>query len=131
MLRGQRILVIEDEALIAYDLGAAIKSADGEVVGIAMDLERAFELAETPNLTAAIIDLRLNGQSSREVAQRLAEREVPFIFYTGHDETPTLRAWPKAPVLLKPATNEEIIRALARVARGGPAARNRKARKAT
>jgi hypothetical protein len=65
--------------------------------------------------TAAIVDLRLHGQSVREAVERLSARDLPFLFYTGHGETPTAASWPSVPLLLKPLPPGEVVGMLARV----------------
>jgi DNA-binding NtrC family response regulator len=120
MLRGHYVLIIEDEPLIALDLEHALSSA-GAQVGISGTVDSALEAAKAPALTAAIVDLRLHGHSVRSVVERLSARDLPFIFYSGHTETPTAASWPSVPFLIKPLPAREVIDMLARVvsAKGG------------
>ena len=113
MLQGQHVLVIEDEPLIALDLEQALTSA-GADVGIAHTAASAIRAAESPAFTAAIVDLRLHGQSVREAVERLAARDLPFLFYSGHTETPTAASWPSVPFLIKPLPPAEVVDMLAR-----------------
>ena len=114
------MLVIEDEPLIALDLELALSSA-GAAVGVASTVASALEAAEAPAVTAAIVDLRLHGQSVRDVVERLGARGLPFIFYTGQTETPTAASWPSVPLLVKPTPAGEVVDMLARIvsAKGG------------
>lgn len=114
-LKGQHVLVVEDEPLIALDLEAALNDVGAKVIGPAGTLERALALADDSALTAAIIDLRLHGRSVREVVVRLTERTVPFIFYSGHLDTPTARALASVPIIFKPASSAQVVATLARV----------------
>jgi DNA-binding NtrC family response regulator len=114
MLQGQHVLVIEDEPLIALDLEQALISA-GAAVGIAHTAASAVRAAESPAFTAAIVDLRLHGQSVREAVEQLAARDLPFLFYSGHTETPTAASWPSVPFLRKPLPPAEVVDMLARV----------------
>ena len=59
--------------------------------------------------------LRLHGNSVREVVERLAARDLPFIFYTGQTETPTAASWPSVPFLAKPLPAGQVVDMLARV----------------
>jgi DNA-binding NtrC family response regulator len=120
MLRGQHVLIVEDEPLIVLDLEQALSSA-GAAVGVANTVASALEAAEAPAVTAAIVDLRLHGHSVRSVVERLSARDLPFIFYSGHSETPTGASWPSVPFLIKPLPAREVIDMLARVvsAKGG------------
>jgi DNA-binding NarL/FixJ family response regulator len=112
LLAGKRILVVEDETIIALDIENALADAGAEVVGGANNVARALELAATPGLTAAIIDLRLQGESAASVVELLVARRVPFIFFSGQAERGAAAAWPAAPVISKPATHRVIIEAL-------------------
>ena len=121
-LQGHRVLIIEDELLIALDLQEALSQIGAEVSGIATTVEEALVAVASPSLTAAIVDLRLSGQSVRDAVQALADRNLPFVFYTGLEATPTARSWPKVPLLLKPLPPEEVASTLARVASVHPKA---------
>lgn len=114
MLNGHRILIVEDEPLIALDLEAEFRDAGAETI-IAATLSEALNAAELEGLTGAVLDLGLNGQSVRGVAGRLSERGIPFVFYSGHEETTTARGWAQAPVILKPAASGQLIDMLIRV----------------
>jgi len=113
MLLGQRILIIEDEPMIALDLKLALAEAGADVVGVASTIEEARELADQADITAAIVDLHLQGQSVRAVVQRLTDRAVPFLFYSGDDDAPTAKAWPQVPLLTKPQAPAKILGMLA------------------
>src|SRR5215469_596961 len=82
-LAGARILVVEDEFIIALEIQANLEEAGATVVGPALTLQQALELAENESLSAAMLDLRLGRDSAAAVAQVLAERHIPFLFYTG------------------------------------------------
>src|SRR5262249_55832192 len=81
-LTGSEILLVEDEPLIAVDL-AHVLECEGARVHHARDIEPALRMADFPSLTAGIIDLRLATGSAEAVCEKLAHRNVPFIFYTG------------------------------------------------
>ena len=114
ILQGHRVLVIEDELLIALDLKEALIQVGADVVGVAATVEEALVAVAAPGLTAAIVDLRLNGRSVRDAVQILTDRDLPFIFYSGLEATPTAHSWPKVPLLLKPLPPEQVAEALAR-----------------
>ena len=113
MLRGQHVLIIEDEPLIALDLEQALSSA-GAVVHreYRRECTRGCRVA---SVTAAIVDLRLHERSVRDVVERLAIRNLPFVFYSGQTETHTASSWPGVPLLLKPLPPKEVVEMLARV----------------
>ena len=85
MLRGQHVLIIEDEPLIALDLEQALSA--GAVVNIANTVASALEAAKASSVTAAIVDLRLHGHSVRGVVDLLATRNLPFVFCFGQTES--------------------------------------------
>lgn len=116
-LNGHRVLIIEDEPLIALDLEGAVLQLRAQVAGLATTVEDALRGAADPAVTAAIVDLRLGGQSVREAIAALVKRGVPFVFYSGMEDTPTGGSWPAVPLLQKPLPPETVAKALANAAR--------------
>ena len=109
-LRGRDILVVEDEPLIALDLACSLRDAGANVLR-ASTLAHARELAERPGLSAAIIDYVLRESDCHRLWQRLEERGIPVILYTGWD-FPGAKG---AVVIPKPTPAKEItatVRAL-------------------
>jgi DNA-binding response OmpR family regulator len=120
-LAGLRILVVENEFLIADQSATALAARGAVVVGPVQSAERARAAieAETPGgLAAAVLDVTLADGSAAPVGAALRARGVPFVIVTGHTEPsePELRA---APVLQKPVREDELVRAVARIARRG------------
>ena|ERR1700731_403883 len=117
-LSGSRVLVVEDDSIIALDVQSSLEEAGAITVGPAFTLSRALELAKHENVSAATLDLRLGHDSAASVATILEERHIPFIFYTGQPvEDPVRRAWPHTKVLSKPASGHEIVDAIAEIIR--------------
>ncbi|MDR9776001.1 response regulator [Rhizobium hidalgonense] len=86
ILRGWRVLVVEDEFMLAEDLCQELAEAGAVVIGPAQSLERAMELLAVPDgLDAAVLDVNLQGKQVFPVADALLERQVPFVFTTGYD----------------------------------------------
>ena len=81
-LTGRVILVIEDEPLIALDIQDAFEDAGATVV-VARTLAAALVAVEDNSLSAAIVDHALGDGDSSEICQRLKERNVPFVTYSG------------------------------------------------
>jgi DNA-binding response OmpR family regulator len=111
ILSGHRILVVEDEALIAFDIEYAIKDAGGIVVGPFATVADAMAPVEQENLSAAILDVRLGAETSLPIARRLAEKGVSFLFYTAYPER--IEQSLVAQVVRKPATPDVLIGAVA------------------
>jgi DNA-binding response OmpR family regulator len=90
MLQGRRVLVVEDEALICMMLEDGLLEAGAEVVGPACSVKEALELidqvAADGGLSAAVLDINLDGETVFPVADRLAALGVPFIFATGYSK---------------------------------------------
>lgn len=113
-LRGKRILVVEDEALVAMLMEDGLADAGAEVVGPASSVEQALELVEraaacTGGLDAAVLDINLQGTVVAPVADRLAALGVPIIFATGYGEGVDRGAHGAAPLLTKPFGSDELI----------------------
>src|SRR3954466_6402529 len=86
-LRGQCLLVVEDEYLIAADLTTSLESLGVEVIGPAASVEEALSLIENygGSLDGAVLDVNLRNERVFPVADKLSERGVPFVFTTGYD----------------------------------------------
>ena len=87
-LAGLRILVVEDEYLIATDVAEIIEALGAEVIGPASRLEAARELARAEILDGGILDVRLGGELVFPLADDLLARGVPLILATGQDTVP-------------------------------------------
>jgi CheY-like chemotaxis protein len=90
-LRDCRILVVEDEYLIAMTLQDALESLGSVVVGPVPSVKKAMEtIASDPDIDAAIVDINLGGAMAYPVADALLARKIPFVFTSGY-ETDVLR----------------------------------------
>jgi DNA-binding response OmpR family regulator len=114
-LIGRRILVVEDEALIAMLVEDALLDAGAEVLGPAATVEEALSLFETGGPEAAVLDINLAGQVSTPVADLLAERGIPFVVATGYGAAGLPDRHRNAPVLAKPYDPRELVETLTRV----------------
>jgi DNA-binding response OmpR family regulator len=111
-LKGRSILVIEHEPAVAHELEQQFKLA-GATVYSAGELRDALHMAEHPALSAAVINLRLGADKTLPVCRRLEHLGIPFMFYTRHDPAEASHAWPKAPVVFKPAASHVVARTVA------------------
>jgi DNA-binding response OmpR family regulator len=124
-LAGARILVVDDEPLIALDLTALLAAEGAEVVGPAGSLAEGLRLARLGDVSVALLDVRLGRQSVAPLARLLHEQGVPFAFYTGQTtgENAWLnREWPAAPVVPKPSPGGRLVAAIAALRRPSTAA---------
>ena len=118
-LAGKRILLVEDEAVIAFAVEDMLLDLGCEVVGPAFRLEDARRMAATEAIDAAILDVNLNDERSYAVAEELARRSIPFLFATGYAEGGI--DWPQETELLpKPYRREQVQMALERLFRAAP-----------
>ena len=119
-LLGQRILIAEDNALIAIAFHDILKRAGAEVIGPVGSVQEAEDMARTENLTGALLDIRLHAEEIWSAASILVSRGVPFMFCTGHFDQNTLPAdWACHPVLVKPARPANIIDQLVKLVGAG------------
>jgi CheY-like chemotaxis protein len=86
-LAGARLLVVEDDYLIALDLSQSLEELGVEVVGPAGSLSQALALvgSEGDTLNAALLDINIHDERVYPVADALAAQRIPFIFLTGYD----------------------------------------------
>lgn len=103
-----KVLVVEDEALLALTLEDWLRDWGFDVVGPAMTLTAARELAGSAAIDAAILDVNLVGESSYPVAELLARRGIPYAFATGYGQAAEEAAGPTIQVLHKPYRGEEL-----------------------
>jgi DNA-binding response OmpR family regulator len=107
-LSGYSVLIVEDEPLIALDVHAALSSSGASLIA-ATRLAEARELIRRAEVSAAILDINLDGADCRPLCQAMSARRIPFMFYTGNPVESVTRLWPSAPVLTKPAPAEVIV----------------------
>ncbi|WGJ13850.1 response regulator [Methylocapsa sp. D3K7] len=110
-LSKHRILVVEDEALIAFEVGDIIKTAGGTVAGPFATVDEALRIIESENISAAILDMELWEDTSLFLARRLSDKNIPFLFYTAHSDK--IDVWGAAEIVKKPATSATLVSALA------------------
>lgn len=114
-LAGKRVLVVEDEYILADDLSLALEDASAEVVGPAPRTARALALLGENDVDAAVLDINLGGEMSFTVADALATRGVPFLFTTGYDAAVLPDRFDHVVRCEKPVDMRQIMRALQQV----------------
>ncbi len=105
-LKDERVLVVEDEALVSMLVEDGLRDAGATVLGPATTVGDALRLVEAAaadgGLSAAVLDINLQGDTVTPVADRLAALGVPFLFATGYGEKCDTGGHRAAPVLSKP-----------------------------
>ena len=84
-LEARRILVVEDEYLIAMEVEDVLRDLGAEVIGPFARLEPALRAAHREELHGAVLDVRLDGETVEEVAAALVSRGVPVLLTTGYE----------------------------------------------
>jgi DNA-binding response OmpR family regulator len=120
MKSAPRVLILEDERLIAILLADWVKELRCEMVGPAHTVSQALELIGSNSLNAAILDVSVGDQSCAPAADLLRSRGVPFAFATGRRADEILDRYPGTPVLSKPYEFETIRSALSNLLGGLP-----------
>lgn len=108
-LLGKRILLIEDEPLVALDIESDLTAAGFEVVGPAATLKSAKQLISEASFDAVLLDANLAGHPVDELAAALTQKSVPFAFATGYGREALPLAFRGAPLLLKPFNREQLL----------------------
>jgi PAS domain S-box-containing protein len=111
-LAGKRILVIEDEPLVAMDLESSLQAAGCEVVGPAGTLVHAMSLVAQADYDVALVDVNLAGRPVDEIATALTQKNRPFAFVTGYGREALPRGFRDAVVLNKPFSQEQLLASL-------------------
>jgi CheY-like chemotaxis protein len=116
-LDGRRVLIVEDEYLIAMEVKRWLQRAGADVVGPVPSVERALDLIAGGALDAAVLDLNLGGRGTAfPVADRLRALGVPHLFATGDVQVARGSGYEDRPRLEKPFVEAELVRAVAELA---------------
>lgn len=112
-LDGHRVLIVEDEYLIADEMRQWLRQAGADIVGPVPDVEQALDLIDGSGsaVDAAVLDVNLGqGETAYPIADRLKEVGVPYLFATG--DLQLLDDYRSRPRLDKPISERELLRAL-------------------
>ena len=111
-----RIFVVEDEALVAFEMEDVLQEMGFSVVGPSLRLEDAKELARREEIDAAFLDVNLGrGDTSQPVVEILRERGIPYAFVTAYDANQITFRLSDDRVLRKPVTSEGMLKTLRNV----------------
>lgn len=111
-----RILIVEDEMLIAMLLQDILRDLGHEPIGPAMRLETALTASAKDDFDLAILDINLGGKQSFPVADHLASRNIPFFFASGYGRAGLAEPHMNVPVVQKPYDAEQISETIGLVA---------------
>ena len=109
-LVGCRILIVEDEVLIALELQSLLTDEGVEVVGLASSVSEALSvLRNRVEIDCAVLDVNLAGEMVFPVADALSEAQIPFIFLTGHSDNHLPARYHGLPVIQKPYLAADLL----------------------
>jgi DNA-binding response OmpR family regulator len=112
-LTGRRILVVEDEYLIAVEVKRWLQAAGAVVLGPVPSVHQALDLIEDDGVDAAVLDVNLgDGDTAYPVADKLGSLSVPYLFATGDVRATSVATEAGRPRLEKPFLEKELVRAL-------------------
>lgn len=117
-LAGKRVLLVEDEFIVAAMAADMLQEVGAVVVGPAANVADGVALAKAEAIDAAVVDINLNGELSDPVAAALQERDIPFVFATGYGDTGQ-EGMGEARIVDKPYTQETLVAALTAVLEAG------------
>lgn len=110
-LSGKRVLIVEDEALIAFMVADMLTEAGATVIGPAVNIEQGLDLAANAAIDVATLDVNVRGERIDPVAEALDRRGVPYLLASGYTERPpNLR--PSVIILNKPYVESVLIGSL-------------------
>jgi CheY-like chemotaxis protein len=108
----KRVLVVEDEVLVALDIAQQIADGGFEVVGPATSIAKAVALIAERGCDVAVLDVNLGDETSEPIAERLRARGTPFVVLTGYSTEQLPPGFRGAPVLSKPTFPAVLLAAL-------------------
>jgi CheY-like chemotaxis protein len=115
-LRNCRILVAEDEYMLADDLVSSLRDAGAKVLGPVGTVARAADLvAREPRIDGAILDINLSGDTIFPVADSLIERGIGVVFTTGYDQSAIPDRYADIPRCEKPVSMRQLACAIGRI----------------
>jgi PAS domain S-box-containing protein len=108
-LKGNRILIVEDEFVIALSISSCLQEVGAVPVGPAYTVEQALRLIESQRLNGALLDANLGGSTVEEIAGALTRYDIPFAFVTGYSRDTLPPRYRHEPVLAKPFNPGQLI----------------------
>lgn len=112
-LAGQRILIVEDEMLLAMDLEGVLESWGAQILGPVPSIAKALDVLAEDRPDLATLDINLSGESSRSLAGELKARDIPFVLISGYsDAVSDDDTFKNASFVRKPYDERELLGAM-------------------
>ncbi|WP_313605222.1 response regulator [Rhizobium sp.] len=114
-VKGCRLLIVEDEYLLADELSRELTHAGAEIVSMVGTCEEALAFLDgEPPIDGAVLDINLGGEYAYPVADCLMDLQVPFLFATGFDATSIPARFEDIPRCEKPIDVFKVVQAIGR-----------------
>lgn len=113
---GPRVLLIEDEMMVARGMEMTLADAGYDVVGPMGNFDRAREAAASEAIDLAVLDINLRGREVFPIADILSARGIRFAFLTGYGREVLPERYADSPLLLKPFRPEQLLAIVAELA---------------
>jgi len=110
---GVRVLVVEDEGLVAMMIERMLETLGCEVAWSVARISQALEIAATAEIDFAVLDVNVDGEPIFPVAEVLRERRIPFLFSTGYGASGLPGEFSGHQVLGKPFSEDELRQKMA------------------
>jgi DNA-binding response OmpR family regulator len=107
-----RVLVVEDEMLLAMFMGDTLADFGCDVVGPVARVADGVRLANSERLDGAVLDINVAGEKVFPVARELAKRSIPFVFVSGYASASLPKEWEGRPILQKPFKPADLARSM-------------------
>ena len=111
---AERVLVVEDEPLIAFDVADHLRDAGFEVIGPAASVSAALRLIESQGCDLAVLDVNLGRETAAPIAEVLNTKSLPFIALSGYSSDQLPEIFQRAPLLTKPVNSKKLVSVLRR-----------------
>ena len=112
-----RILIVEDDFLLANRLVEAFTQDGHEILGVAASADKAIQLLASCECDAAVLDSNLGGSCSEPVGKALLRRGIPFVVVSGYSRDHLLSSLRGAPFLPKPIDHPALVALVSRLGR--------------
>ncbi len=110
--KNRRVLLVEDQWLIAMDLANQLEDGGYEVVGPAATLEKALELIDSEEIHAGLLDINLDGVLSYPAAEALMRKGIAYAFLSGHSSAELRADFRDQRLISKPISAIELMTTL-------------------
>ena len=112
----KRVLIVEDDVMLAIDLAEQLTAFGYEVVGPCMTAAQALQIFEKEGCDVAVLDISLGGETSEPVARRLGVAEVPFVVASGYSNEQWPPVFKGKAAVYKPYSARAVVELIENVA---------------